>query len=574
MSFISYAQNFEDVMLWRALKDVENGFYIDVGANHPIEDSVTKAFYDNGWTGINVEPEKEWFDLLEAERPEDKNLNLAVSCKVKSIEFFVSNIRGWSTTDKNNLDNLKEKELLAEKRVVPAKSLDELCKLHKVKEIHFLKVDVEGSEKDVLESFSFDAVRPWIIIVEATKPSTQIDVSSEWEYILLKNKYSFAYFDGLNKYYVAQEHSELMDALTIPPNVFDEFIVASQKDAIEEQNKAIVCANEAEARANEAEAKANEAEAKISEAEAKANEAEAKANEAEARANEAEAKANEAEARANEAEARSNEVEVKAHEAEARAHETAAKTHEAAAKVHEAKAYEAEVKANEAEAKANEAEAKANEAQAKEHDAEAKAYEAEAKAHEAQAKAHEAEAKAHEAEAKVSDALVQTSQVAQQASDAATHASEALAQVIQATNSASIAEERAYQAEIKLHNIVCSSSWKITGPYRFTGRFIKTMLSDTSSKEKLNSIEKSLIYRVKKNAFLRKNAQKLLFKYPKLHRMYLDRVKSNLTVPVNVQADVQTQQSNTAVDDNRRVLNVMERKIYNDIKGSLHKGNK
>jgi hypothetical protein len=67
MSFISYAQNYEDVMLWRALKHVQHGFYIDVGANDPTDDSVTKAFYVRGWRGINVEPLKlHHQDLLEA----------------------------------------------------------------------------------------------------------------------------------------------------------------------------------------------------------------------------------------------------------------------------------------------------------------------------------------------------------------------------------------------------------------------------------------------------------------------------------------------------------------------------
>ena len=56
MTFISYAQNYEDVMLWRALQHVENGFYVDVGANDPTVDSVTKAFYDRGWRGLNIEP--------------------------------------------------------------------------------------------------------------------------------------------------------------------------------------------------------------------------------------------------------------------------------------------------------------------------------------------------------------------------------------------------------------------------------------------------------------------------------------------------------------------------------------
>ena len=49
---ISYAQNFEDVMLWRALKHVERGFYIDIGAQDPVVDSVSLAFYEQGWRGV------------------------------------------------------------------------------------------------------------------------------------------------------------------------------------------------------------------------------------------------------------------------------------------------------------------------------------------------------------------------------------------------------------------------------------------------------------------------------------------------------------------------------------------
>ena len=53
---VSYAQNHEDVLLRRVFPDEPNGFYIDVGANDPVRDSVTKHFYDRGWHGINIEP--------------------------------------------------------------------------------------------------------------------------------------------------------------------------------------------------------------------------------------------------------------------------------------------------------------------------------------------------------------------------------------------------------------------------------------------------------------------------------------------------------------------------------------
>lgn len=74
MGIISYAQNFEDVILWRVLMDVKDGFYIDVGANDPIEMSVTKWFYDQGWHGINMEPSEEYFRKICKARPRDINL--------------------------------------------------------------------------------------------------------------------------------------------------------------------------------------------------------------------------------------------------------------------------------------------------------------------------------------------------------------------------------------------------------------------------------------------------------------------------------------------------------------------
>ena len=71
MNFVSYAQNFEDVILWRSLADVPNGFYIDVGAQHPVYDSVSKAFYEHGWKGVHVEATATYAALLRQDRPDE-----------------------------------------------------------------------------------------------------------------------------------------------------------------------------------------------------------------------------------------------------------------------------------------------------------------------------------------------------------------------------------------------------------------------------------------------------------------------------------------------------------------------
>ncbi|MHC5827470.1 MAG: FkbM family methyltransferase, partial [Nostoc sp.] len=88
MTFISYAQNLEDVLLNRVFKHKINGFYIDVGALHPTVDSVTKAFYDRGWSGINIEPIKENCNIFQKERPKDINLNIALSNSEGNLDFF------------------------------------------------------------------------------------------------------------------------------------------------------------------------------------------------------------------------------------------------------------------------------------------------------------------------------------------------------------------------------------------------------------------------------------------------------------------------------------------------------
>ena len=108
MSFISYAQNFEDVMLWRALKHIKNGFYIDVGANDPDGDSVTKAFYEQGWCGINIEPVSQWFEKIQQNRTRDINLNIAAGAQEGELILYEIPDTGLSTLEKGIAERHKK----------------------------------------------------------------------------------------------------------------------------------------------------------------------------------------------------------------------------------------------------------------------------------------------------------------------------------------------------------------------------------------------------------------------------------------------------------------------------------
>jgi FkbM family methyltransferase len=230
---ISYAQNFEDVILWRALGNLEAGFYIDVGANDPALDSVTKLFYDNGWTGINIEPIAQWVEKLEAERPRDINLKLAAGSESGEITLFDLPDTGLSTSDRSTAERHEvERGYSKREVVVSVRTLADICREYCPQEIHFLKVDVEGAEYQVIMGMDFTEFRPWIVVIEATLPNLPVTDYADWDPVLIENGYKFVYFDGLNRFYLSTErHQELEHHFLTPPNTFDRFDLASRIDA-------------------------------------------------------------------------------------------------------------------------------------------------------------------------------------------------------------------------------------------------------------------------------------------------------------------------------------------------------
>lgn len=269
MSFISYAQNFEDIMLWRALKHVKNGFYIDVGANDPTLYSVTRAFYDAGWSGINLEPVALFFNKLQEQRPRDTNLRVGAGSIAGSFPFYDIPDSGLATSDAEIAEKHRQNGWNVVTIAVPVLPLTQICQEHVTGDIHFLKIDVEGAEKEVLSGMDFQRWRPWILVVEATAPMSQDTVHHAWEPLVLDSGYEFVYFDGLNRYYVAQEHTELKNAFTIPPNVFDGFVLNVDQESRLRATEAEIRA--AQSRIREQETNAARAEAELREGNATRN---------------------------------------------------------------------------------------------------------------------------------------------------------------------------------------------------------------------------------------------------------------------------------------------------------------
>ncbi len=257
-TFVSYAQNGEDVLLWRALGHVPEGRYVDVGAWDAVSDSVTKAFYDRGWRGVNVEPVPELAAALREARPGDVVVQAAVTADGAS-ELVLHRVVGTGADDdvtglSTVVDEIAGQHagdgFVVEEVVVPTTTLAAVCDTDLVADtIHFLKIDVEGAEAEAVRSMDFARHRPWVVVVEATRPNSTEPTHEEWEGMLIAADYRFAIFDGLSRYYVAAERAELLEALSYPVCVFDRFVTAREAQYGEELAAARAAHTEATAEA-------------------------------------------------------------------------------------------------------------------------------------------------------------------------------------------------------------------------------------------------------------------------------------------------------------------------------------
>ncbi|TWI64328.1 FkbM family methyltransferase [Pseudoduganella lurida] len=212
----SYAENFEDVLLWRALRHLPQGFYVDVGAGDPHRHSVTQALYDAGWHGINLEPAQGLLRRLRIERPADINLAVAAGARPGEAPFYETPGQPDSTFDAARAEALGAAGRDVLLRRAGIDTLEAVCAAHAPAVIHLLKIDTGAPAAAVLEGFDLAGRRPWVVVADA---GAGIDAQ------LQAAGYALAYADGRNVFYTAPGHDDLRQALALPPHPADGFVL-------------------------------------------------------------------------------------------------------------------------------------------------------------------------------------------------------------------------------------------------------------------------------------------------------------------------------------------------------------
>jgi len=208
---LSYSQNLEDYHLSLAFAGQTTGTYIDVGAGHPIADNVSFWFYERGWQGVVVEPQAELAALYQRLRPRDIAVRSLVGRQCGEIDFHVvDRLHGFSTTRQDVAQAARAFGVNYQTVRMSVVTLAKLCERHDLGSIDFLKIDVEGAERDVVFGGDWERFRPKVVIAEAVTPMTSEPSWQDWELFLIAQGYRFVLFDTLNRFYVAQEHPEIM----------------------------------------------------------------------------------------------------------------------------------------------------------------------------------------------------------------------------------------------------------------------------------------------------------------------------------------------------------------------------
>jgi FkbM family methyltransferase len=191
----SFSQEGEDILLSRIFEDRETGFYVDIGAHHPQRFSNTMFFYQKGWRGINIDALPGSMEAFRKERPEDINLEIAVSDKVEELRFYIFNDLALSTFSRTLAEEYKQKDEYS----VAGEILLKTCRLEDIfiehllpgQRIDFMSVDVEGFEINVLKSNNWKIYRPQVILTEFLEFDFNNFPDTELYCFMKNNGYSF-----------------------------------------------------------------------------------------------------------------------------------------------------------------------------------------------------------------------------------------------------------------------------------------------------------------------------------------------------------------------------------------------
>jgi FkbM family methyltransferase len=197
----------EDVLLWFYFTEVlsfrDQGFYVDVGCNHPVKHSNTYRFYQLGWRGIAIDADETLISEYAKVRPRDAAVSALVSDQEKELSFHVFEGTQVSTVDDDSLKQWRDRQQVIEVRKLRSKTLNAILAEQQCPQIfELLKIDVEGHDTAVLRSIDLEQFRPSIVMIEIHSHTVESVVETEIYKILSSHNYQMVSLAGYNGIFI------------------------------------------------------------------------------------------------------------------------------------------------------------------------------------------------------------------------------------------------------------------------------------------------------------------------------------------------------------------------------------
>ena len=162
----SYSFNGVDLLVDYIFKSKKNGFYLDIGAQHPVSNNNTYLLYKKGWNGINIDLDEKNINLFKLARPKDVNLNFAISDSEKEVDLFYYHDSSPINTLSKNVSDFQKAKVSKIKKIKTKILNNVLEDLSFKNHIDYMNIDVEGHENQVLKGFNINKYKPSVISVE------------------------------------------------------------------------------------------------------------------------------------------------------------------------------------------------------------------------------------------------------------------------------------------------------------------------------------------------------------------------------------------------------------------------
>ena len=165
----SYSISNVDLIIDRMFANLKNGFYVDVGCNHPIKFNNTYLLYKRGWSGINIDLDSKSINEFKKFRPRDYNIKKIISSDEEIKDVYIYHERSAINTLSAELVDIrktKPKKKIREKTTTLNRVIEESP--FKNKKINLISIDIENHEYAALKDFNFSEYKVDVIVVEFT----------------------------------------------------------------------------------------------------------------------------------------------------------------------------------------------------------------------------------------------------------------------------------------------------------------------------------------------------------------------------------------------------------------------